>query len=97
MKFLDRFGRATGDFFEYAGGLTLLSAESVGFMVRLRIRVGETISQCALLGVQSLIIVMLTSLFTGMVISLESAQQAVAYESRTNPQLDKPTSNAIRR
>lgn len=79
MRLLDRFGRATADFFEYAGGLTLLSAESVGFMVRLRIRVTETISQCALLGVQSLVIVMLTSLFTGMVISLESAQQAVAY------------------
>ncbi|MBV8529963.1 MAG: ABC transporter permease, partial [Candidatus Eremiobacteraeota bacterium] len=79
MRFLDRFGRATIDFFEYAGGLTLLSAESVGFMVRLRIRVTETISQCALLGVQSLVIVILTSLFTGMVISLESAQQAVAY------------------
>ena len=79
MKLLDRFGRATIDFFEYAGGLTLLSAESVGFMARLRIRVGETISQSALLGVQSLVIVILTSLFTGMVISLESAQQAVAY------------------
>ena len=48
-------------------------------MARLRIRTGETISQCALLGVQSAVIVMLTSLFTGMVISLESAQQAVAY------------------
>lgn len=79
MRLLDRVGRATTDFFEYAGGLTLLSAESIGFMARLRIRLGETISQCALLGVQSAIIVMLTSLFTGMVISLESAQQAVSY------------------
>jgi phospholipid/cholesterol/gamma-HCH transport system permease protein len=79
MKLLERVGRSTIDFFEYAGGLTILSAESVGFMVRLRIRIAETISQCALLGVQSLSIVMLTSLFTGMVISLESAQQAVSY------------------
>ncbi|MGB6516895.1 MAG: ABC transporter permease [Candidatus Cybelea sp.] len=79
MKLLDRVGRATTNFFEYAGGLTLLSAESLGFMARLRIRTGETVSQCALLGVQSAVIVMLTSLFTGMVISLESAQQAVAY------------------
>ncbi|HZV76489.1 MAG TPA: ABC transporter permease [Candidatus Babeliales bacterium] len=79
MKVLDRFGRATIDFFSYAGGLTLLSVESVGFMARLRIRVAETISQCALLGVQSAVIVMLTSLFTGMVISLESAEQAVSY------------------
>jgi phospholipid/cholesterol/gamma-HCH transport system permease protein len=72
-------GRATNDFFEYAGGLTALSMESLGFLVRLRIRFAETMAQCALLGVQSLIIVTLTSLFTGMVISLESAQQAVAY------------------
>jgi phospholipid/cholesterol/gamma-HCH transport system permease protein len=79
VKLLDRVGRATTNFFEYAGGLTLLSVESLGFMARLRIRVGETVSQCAQLGVQSAIIVMLTSLFTGMVISLESAQQAVAY------------------
>lgn len=79
MKILDRFGRATLDFFEYAGGLTLLSVESAGFMVRLRIRFAETVSQCYLLGVQSLIIVLLTSLFTGMVISLESAQQAVQF------------------
>jgi phospholipid/cholesterol/gamma-HCH transport system permease protein len=79
VKVLDRVGRATANFFEYAGGLTLLSAESIGFMARFRIRAGETISQCALLGVQSAVIVMLTSLFTGMVISLESAQQAVAY------------------
>jgi phospholipid/cholesterol/gamma-HCH transport system permease protein len=79
VKVLDRFGRATLNFFEYAGGLTLLAFESAGFMVRFRIRLGETVSQCYLLGVQSLIIVLLTSLFTGMVISLESAQQAVQF------------------
>lgn len=79
MRLLDRFGRATTDFFEYAGGVTLLGAESLGFMAHLRIRIGETISQCAILGVQSVVIVMLTALFTGMVISLESAQQAVSY------------------
>jgi phospholipid/cholesterol/gamma-HCH transport system permease protein len=79
VRLLDRVGQATTNFFEYAGGLTILSAETVGFMARLRIRVGETISQCALLGVQSLVIVTLTSLFTGAVISLESAQSAVAY------------------
>jgi phospholipid/cholesterol/gamma-HCH transport system permease protein len=79
MRMLDRVGRATSDFFEYAGGLTLLSVESAGFIVRLRVRVAETISQAYLLGVQSTTIVLLTSLFTGMVISLESAQQAVQY------------------
>jgi phospholipid/cholesterol/gamma-HCH transport system permease protein len=79
VKVLDRFGRAAVDFVEYAGGLTLLMLDTTSFMVRLRIRFGETVAQCALLGVQSWIIVVLTSLFTGMVISLESAQQAVQF------------------
>jgi phospholipid/cholesterol/gamma-HCH transport system permease protein len=79
MKMLDRFGRGTTNVLEYAGGLTQLAGESVGFIARLKIRIAETISQCYLLGTQSLIIVLLTSLFTGMVFSLESAQQAVQY------------------
>ncbi len=79
MKLLDNFGRATIEFFEYAGGITTLAGESASFVARLRIRAGETIAQCYLLGYQSTIIVLLTSLFTGMVISLESAQQAVSF------------------
>jgi phospholipid/cholesterol/gamma-HCH transport system permease protein len=79
MKVLEKFGRSTIGFFEYAGGITELAGESAGFIGKMRIRFAETISQCYLLGVQSLIIVLLTSLFTGMVFSLESAQQAVQY------------------
>ncbi len=79
MNVLERVGERTTAFFSYAGGLTLLAGSSLGFLARLRIRVGETISQAYLLGYQSLIIVTLTSLFTGMVISLESAVQAVQY------------------
>lgn len=79
MKFLSDVGRSTTDFLAYAGGLTELGAETGGFVLRMRIRFAETINQCYLLGVQSTIIVLLTSLFTGMVFSLESAQQAVTY------------------
>ncbi len=79
MKMLDRFGRATIEFFEYTGGIVILAGESTSFLVRLRIRLIETINQCYLLGVQSVSIVILTSLFTGMVISLESAVQAVQF------------------
>ncbi|HET9030604.1 MAG TPA: ABC transporter permease [Candidatus Aquilonibacter sp.] len=79
MKILDRFGRATIDFFEYFGGIVMLAGESAGFLLRLRIRFIETINQCYFLGVQSISIVILTSLFTGMVISLESAVQAVQF------------------
>lgn len=79
MKVLERVGERTNAFFEYAGGLTILAGSSVGLAARLRIRLAETTSQAYLLGVQSLPIVLLTSLFTGMVISLESATQAVHY------------------
>ena len=76
---LDKVGRATIGFFEYTGGITSLAGESAGFLFRLRIRFVETLNQCYILGFQSLSIVLLTSLFTGMVISLESAMQAVQY------------------
>jgi phospholipid/cholesterol/gamma-HCH transport system permease protein len=79
MKMLEDVGEGTTSFLEYAGGLTELAGESIGFIARLRIRFGETLNQCYLLGLQSLVIVLLTSLFTGMVISLESAVQAVQF------------------
>ena len=76
---LEDVGRKVNSFFEYIGGITQLGMETVATIVRLRIRFSETVSQCFLLGYQSLIIVLLTSLFTGMVFSLESAVQAVQY------------------
>ena len=79
MKVLDDVGRGTSGFLEYAGGVAALSAEAGTFIGRLRIRVGETFAQAYFLGVQSTLIVLLTSLFTGMVISLESANQAKSY------------------
>jgi phospholipid/cholesterol/gamma-HCH transport system permease protein len=79
VNLLDRIGRATIDFFEYAGGLLILAGESASYLLRLRIRFVETLEQCYVLGFQSLSIVLLTSLFTGMVISLESAVQAVQF------------------
>ena len=76
---LASIGRRLIDILEFAGGFTLLMWETVKTIARLRIRFGETLNQCYLLGYQSLIIVLLTSLFTGMVFSLESAVQAVQY------------------
>lgn len=79
MSVLDDIGRETTGFFAYAGGIANLLGESAGFIGRLRIRGRETLDQAYLLGVQSWAIVLLTSLFTGMVFSLESALQAVQY------------------
>jgi phospholipid/cholesterol/gamma-HCH transport system permease protein len=76
---LERLGSSTNEAFEYAGGLTSLGFEAAATIARLRIRFAETVTQCYLLGYQSIAIVLLTSLFTGMVFSLESAVQAVQY------------------
>jgi phospholipid/cholesterol/gamma-HCH transport system permease protein len=73
---LEDVGRGTIGFLDYAGGVATLAGEAGSVIGRLRIRVGETFAQAYFLGVQSTAIVLLTSLFTGMVISLESANQA---------------------
>ena len=79
MKVFDEVGRGTTSAFAYAGGVAELLGDSVRYIVALRIRVRETVDQAYLLGVQSWAIVLLTSLFTGMVISLESAAQAASF------------------
>ncbi|BDE06468.1 ABC transporter permease [Vulcanimicrobium alpinum] len=79
MKVLDDVGRGTVSVFAYAGGAAELLGDALRFIAQLRIRVRETLDQAYLLGVQSWTIVLLTSLFTGMVFSLESAVQAVQY------------------
>jgi phospholipid/cholesterol/gamma-HCH transport system permease protein len=76
---LDDVGRGTTGFFEYAGGVASLSVEVGSFIARLKIRFAEALAQAYFLGVQSTTIVLLTSLFTGMVISLEAANQAVSF------------------
>jgi phospholipid/cholesterol/gamma-HCH transport system permease protein len=79
MKVLSDVGRGTIGFLDYVGSYAQLTAESATFIGRLRIRFKETIAQASILGVQSTVIVLLTSLFTGMVISLESANSAKSY------------------
>lgn len=79
MKVFEEIGRDAAGFFSYAGGVATVLGESAGFIAKARVRVRETLDQAYLLGVQSWAIVLLTSLFTGMVFSLESAVQAVQY------------------
>jgi phospholipid/cholesterol/gamma-HCH transport system permease protein len=79
VKVLEDVGRSTLGFFDYAGGIAELTADSGTSIASLRVRFGETVAQAYILGVQSTPIVLLTSLFIGMVISFESAQNAVSY------------------
>lgn len=66
-------------FFEYAGGLASLLADATRYLAALRFRPSEVVRQAYFLGVQSWPIIVLTSLFTGMVISLEAAVNAVSF------------------
>jgi phospholipid/cholesterol/gamma-HCH transport system permease protein len=79
MSLVEDLGRGTVGMLEYAGGAAALSAETGIAIGRLRIRAVATLTQAFALGVQSFPIVFLTSLFTGMVISLESANQAESF------------------
>lgn len=70
---------AVNRFFEYAGGLAVMLLDVCKNIVTLKVRPVEVIRQAYFLGVQSWPIVVLTSLFTGLVISLEAASSAVSY------------------
>jgi len=77
LRTLPRPFPVTRRFFEYAGGIALLFFDAVRYIVALRFRPREVIRQTAFLIVDSLPIVLLTSGFTGLVISLETAVSAV--------------------
>ena len=79
MKALEDVGRSTTGLLEYAGGVAELGADALSSIGRMRVRFGEVVNQAYSLGVMSAPIVLLTSLFIGMVVSFESANQAVSY------------------
>jgi len=79
MNVLEGVGEETEHGLAYVGGLTELLADVVGELLRLQLRIEETVRQAIFLGVDSFAIVILTALFTGMVFSLEAAVQAVQY------------------
>jgi phospholipid/cholesterol/gamma-HCH transport system permease protein len=80
VKSIEAVGGSGIAFFEYIGGLVLLLLESLVWMMRGAIfRVRLIIHQAASLGVNSTAIVLITTAFTGAVISLQLAAMAVRY------------------
>jgi phospholipid/cholesterol/gamma-HCH transport system permease protein len=79
IKTIEDVGRGATGVLEYAGGLAMLSVESAAFIASLRVRLKETFEQAYFLGIQSTVIVLLTSTLTGMIVSFEAAQNAVSY------------------
>ncbi len=77
--FFEGIGRWVISVLEYIGGTVRLFWEAVGFIARGKIRPTLTIAQMSFLGVNSLLIVLLTTTFAGMVIALQLAHIAVQY------------------
>ncbi|MGB2598860.1 MAG: ABC transporter permease [Candidatus Omnitrophota bacterium] len=69
------FKREVKRFFSYMGGLAVLLAKTVFWMFIPPLRKWQTLDQMNKIGVASLPIVLLISLFTGMVLALQSAYQ----------------------
>ncbi|MFH1454182.1 MAG: ABC transporter permease [Armatimonadota bacterium] len=65
--------------FDYIGGIVMLFFETLSYIFKGNVKINLTLDQMAILGVNSLSIVVLTTCFAGMVISLELAQLAVKY------------------
>jgi phospholipid/cholesterol/gamma-HCH transport system permease protein len=72
---LRHFGAGCLDIFEGAGGIALLFMNTCVLMISKKIRWKATFDQMNKIGVMSLPLVFLTSLFTGMVLALQSAYQ----------------------
>lgn len=79
IRFLESLGQSVILVLEYIGGLALLLWEALGFIVSGRLRWSLALYQMSFLGVNSIMIVLLTTTFAGMVISLQLAHVAVTY------------------
>ena len=75
MRFFENVGRRFVNFVRYAGGLSMLMGETLFWIPIPPMRRRQIIEQMAKIGVASLPIVSLISLFTGMVLALQSAYQ----------------------
>ena len=75
QKWFNRFGKHSITLFEDAGGISILFWKTLLVTFSRRLRWKNTIMQAYKIGVTSLPLVMLTSIFTGMVLALQSAYQ----------------------
>lgn len=79
LGFFEGIGHFVISCLEYIGGTVRLLTESLNFVVRGQLRARLTVNQMSFLGVNSLLIVLMTTTFAGMVIALQLAHVAVQY------------------
>ena len=74
-RFLEMVGKQFIEFIRYAGGLSILMGQTLFWIPMPPFRRRQILEQMAKIGVDSLPIVFLISMFTGMVLALQSAYQ----------------------
>lgn len=79
MSLFEWIGEQVLALFEYFGGLAALFFETLSWLGKGVFQVTLTLSQATILGINSLLIVVITTSFTGMVVALELTQYAVRY------------------
>lgn len=75
MHYLENLGKKTISFIRYIGGLAVLFGSTIHWTFRSPPRLKEIIFHMKNIGVSSLPVVFLTSLFTGVVLAFQSAYQ----------------------
>lgn len=79
IDFFESLGRSVLRLLEYVGGMVVLLGDTLRWIFRGAVRLSLTVQQMAFLGVDSLLIVVLTTMTAGMVMSLQLAHVAVSY------------------
>ena len=72
VGFLERVGARSSGFLEEAGSLCVLFVQTLGWIVRPPFRVRSLFEQMASVGVSSLPIVLITAIFTGAVLAMQT-------------------------
>src|SRR3989338_8614475 len=75
QRSLEQLGELFLQFLEHSGAISILFWRTFTISISMRLRWKATLEQAYKIGVASLPLVMLTSLFTGMVLALQSAYQ----------------------
>lgn len=79
IRMLEALGRETIRIVEVVGQTTILTGQTFYHLFKGKKRYGNTIQQMAHLGVGTLPIVLLTMLFTGMVMTMQTAHEFLKY------------------
>lgn len=79
LRFVDKFGRKGQAILDYLGGLALMTGQSLASCVTRPFYGAEALKQMDEIGVRSVSITGITSLFTGMVLALQTAYSLSAF------------------